>query len=103
MERRKFWGNSSEFQMDQLERYRSMRCEELKKLPDCEEIENPEPQTKVSIIVWKDDRKDGGIQVTITADKSRWGGIFGVRHYEGFKAYPDGTNTALVDEDLDEF
>ena len=103
MNKRNFWGNSLEFQRDQLERYRAMSYEQLKKLSDCEEIANPEPQTKVSITVWKDNREDGGIQITIMADKSRWGGIFGTRSLEGFKAYADGSNLALVDEDLDNF
>ena len=103
MNKQKFWGNSLEFQKDQVERYRTMSYEDLKQLPDCEEIVNPEPQTKVSITVWKDDRKDGGIQITIMADKSRGGGIFGKRSLEGFKAYADGTNLSLADEDLDDF
>ena len=80
-----------------------MRYEQLKKLSDCEELANPEPQTKVSITVWKDNRKDGGIQITIMAGKSRGGGIFDTRSFEGFKAYAGGTNLALVDEDLDDF
>lgn len=103
MNKQKFWGNSLEFQKDQVERYRTMSYEDLKKLSACDEIANPEPQTKVSITVWKDDRKDGGIQITIMADKSRGGGIFGKRSCEGFKAYADGTILPLADEDLADF
>ena len=103
MNKRNFWGNSLEFQRDQLERYTAMRYEQLKKLSDCEEIAYPEPQTKVSITVWKDNRKDGGIQITIMAGKSRGVGIFDTRSLEGFKAYADGSNLALLDEDLDDF
>ncbi len=103
MNKRKLWGNSLEFQRGQLERYKSMSFEDLKKLSDCEEIANPEPKTNVSITVWKDDRDDGGVQITIMADKSRWGGIFGTRVLEGFRAYADGTSVALIDGDLDNF